>query len=92
MTKKLVVGLDVCVPTKIIKSLETNNVLCICAEHAEADRDWFKRALDAKAACIVSADSDLEILCYDNHIPFVHWKPNFDVGELLLKVTDAVAA
>lgn len=87
----LVLGLDVCVPNRVVQRLEGNGVGCVCANHGEMDRHWFQRTLAAKADCIVSTDSDLEILCYDHNVPFVKWQPDLDVGELLLKVTEALA-
>lgn len=44
------------------------------AQPAEADRDWFARALEHGAEFVIAADKDLSILCYDHRVEFFRAK------------------
>lgn len=42
----------------------------VIAESGESDRSWFDRAQARGVECVISADRDLSILCYDNRVEF----------------------
>ena len=88
---QLILGLDVCVPLRVVDQLQNRHIVCILARHAEADEAWFARARAAHAAAMIAHDRDIEILCYDHRVPFVWWRPTMKVTELLTRVTIAIA-
>ena len=65
------IAVDVCVGRVGANILRrAGHVIVVTAGHGEGDEDWFARALAAGADVIISTDRDLEILCYDNRLPF----------------------
>ncbi len=65
-----VVAVGVVVGRADVRLLRDAGYDVIEAKHGEPDREWFERALVGGVGCIISADSDLEILCYDHRIEF----------------------
>jgi hypothetical protein len=65
------IAIDTCVGKQGRALLErAGHEIVVEAEQGEMDRVWFGRALAAGVELVVSADSDLEILCYDHNIDF----------------------
>lgn len=50
------------------------HVVVVEAQPAESDRDWFARALKHDVECVIAADKDLAILCYDHRVKFFRAK------------------
>ena len=65
------IAVDTCVGKqgRVLLELAGHQVV-VEAEEGEMDRVWFARALKASVDLVVSADSDLEIHCYDHNVEF----------------------
>lgn len=69
------IAIDTCVGIRGRLFLErAGHDVVVEAERGEMDQIWFARALKAGAELVVSADSDLEIHCYDHRIEFFRAK------------------
>lgn len=65
------IAIDTCVGKRGRALLEhAGHQVVVEAEEGEMDHVWFARALKAGVELVVSADSDLEIHCYDHNINF----------------------
>lgn len=64
------IAVDVCMGARGVRCLRAAGHEVLEAEHGERDRDWFARARAWGVELIVSPDSDLEILAYDNRVRF----------------------
>lgn len=65
------IAIDTCVGKRGRALLEhAGHQVVVEAEECEMDRVWFARALKAGVDLVVSADSDLEIHCYDHNVAF----------------------
>jgi len=70
------VAVDVCVGRKGINRLrEAAHEVVVEALPCESDRDWFTRALIARAEVVISTDRDISILCYDHRVDFFRARP-----------------
>jgi hypothetical protein len=71
------IAIDTCVGKKGRALLESaGHVIVVEADQGEMDHVWFARALKAGVELVVSADSDLEVHCYDHNIKFFQAKQN----------------
>jgi hypothetical protein len=69
------IAVDTCVGRRGRALLENaGHEIVVEADQGEMDHVWFARALKAKVELVVSADSDLEIHCYDHNINFFQAK------------------
>lgn len=65
------IAVDTCVGKRGRALLErAGHEIVVEAEQGEMDHVWFARALKAGVELVVSADSDLEVHCYDHKIEF----------------------
>lgn len=65
------VAVDVGVGRQGVRILQAaGHVVVVEAQPAESDRDWFERAVERAVECVISADKDLAILCYDHRVKF----------------------
>ena len=65
------IAIDTCVGKRGRALLEqAGHQVVVEADQAEMDQVWFARALEAGVDLVVSADSDLEIHCYDHNVEF----------------------
>lgn len=65
------IAVDTCVGKKGRVLLESaGHQVVVEANEGEMDHVWFARALKAGVDLVVSADSDLEVHCYDHSIKF----------------------
>ena len=86
------IAVDVCIGNRGVRRLrEAGHEVVVIAEHAESDRRWFGRVIEADAEVIVSGDSDLEILCYDHRIRFIRAKRNLSGVANALRVLHKLA-
>lgn len=86
-------AIDVCIGIRGAKRLrDAGHEVVVIAEHAERDEDWFARALAADVDILVSADSDLEILCYDHRVRFLRAKVGLSGVENAQRVIDTLKA
>lgn len=69
------IAVDTCVGKQGRALLEhAGHQVVVEAEPGEMDHVWFGRALRAGVDLVVSADSDLEVHCYDHKIEFFQAK------------------
>ena len=69
------IAVDTCVGRLGRKLLEAaGHQVVVEAEQGEMDHVWFARALEAGVELVVSADSDLEVHCYDHDVKFFQAK------------------
>jgi hypothetical protein len=65
------IAVDTCIGRRGRALLEhAGHQVVVEANHGEMDQVWFSRARKAGVELVVSADSDLEIHCYDHNIKF----------------------
>lgn len=65
------IAVDVCIGQRGVELLvAAGHDVVVVAEHAESDREWFARAVAARAELVVACDADIEILCYDHRVSF----------------------
>ena len=69
------IAVDTCVGRRGRALLENaGHEIVVEADQGEMDHVWFGRALKAGVELVVSADSDLEVHCYDYKIEFFQAK------------------
>lgn len=69
--RSLKIAVDTCVGKRGRALLErAGHKIMVEADQGEMDHVWFRRALEAGVELVVSADSDLEVHCYDHKIEF----------------------
>lgn len=86
------IAVDVCIGRDGVSLLRWfGHDVVVEAEHCEADRDWFARALKAGAELVISPDVDLEILAYDYNVKFFRPKSGQSGVEAAHSVVNEVA-
>lgn len=86
------IAVDVCVGRRGVNILRAAGHDVLEAQHGESDRSWFHRAMAWGAKLVVSADADIEILAYDNRVPFHRAPQHTDGRHVAWGVLAAVGA
>lgn len=83
------IAVDICIGRRGIAALEAaGHQVVWCAEHGERDEIWFAQAMRRGAALFISADRDIEILCWDHNVEFFkveQFESDVDAVERLLR-------
>lgn len=87
------IAVDVCIGSRGVSALEcAGHHVVWCAAHGARDEVWFAHALRCGAELFISADIDIEILCWDHKVEFFkidQFETDIDAAERLLAVHEA---